>query len=68
MNGWSWYWLAWLVAGFGVPEGIALATNPRNTLSYQVWNLEGTGPTFNRFFIGAGLLWLLLHMVFRLFK
>lgn len=68
MNGWSWYWLVWLLLGFGVPEGIALARNPRNTLSYQVWNLEGTGPTFMRFVVGAALLWLLLHMVFRLFR
>lgn len=36
MNGWSWYWLTWLLVGFGVPEGIALATNVRNTLSFQM--------------------------------
>jgi hypothetical protein len=36
VNGWSWYWLTWLLVGFGVPEGIALATNVRNTLSFQM--------------------------------
>jgi hypothetical protein len=68
MTGWSWYWLVWLVIGFGVPEGIALVRNPRDTLSYQVWDLEGTGATFTRFFVAAFLTWLLLHMVFRIFK
>lgn len=68
MNGWSWYWLVWLVAGFGVPEGIALATNVRNTLSFQVWDLEGSGATFMRFVVAAFCLWLFLHMVFRLFR
>lgn len=68
MTGWSWYWLVWLAAGFGIPEGIALATNARNTLSYQVWDLEGSGATFMRFVVAAFCLWLFLHMVFRLFR
>lgn len=65
----SLYWLIWAVVGFGVPEGIALATgNARWTLSEQVWHLEGTGATFWRWTVCSMLLWLLFHMVFRLFR
>lgn len=65
----SLYWALWLVVGFGVPEGIALATgHPEWTLSDQVWRAEGTGQTFVRYFVGAFLVWLLLHMVWRLFR
>lgn len=68
-NGWSIYWSIWLFLLFGVPEIYALATgHPENTLSFQVWHLEGTGATFWRFFICAFLVWLLLHMVFRIFR
>jgi hypothetical protein len=67
-NGWSIYWLLWLVAGFGIPEGYALWTAQyQNTLSDQVWHLEGTGATFTRFFVAAFCLWLGLHFVFRWF-
>lgn len=33
MNAWSWYWVFWITVLFDVPEGYALATNPKNTLS-----------------------------------
>jgi len=68
-NWMSWYWLFWLVVGFGLPEGIALGTgNPQNTLSYQVWHIEGTGMTFARYWIAAFLGWLFIHMVFNTFR
>lgn len=68
-NGFSVYWLFWIVGGFCVPEFWALATgHPENTLSYQVWHLEGTGMTFARYFVAAFLLWLLIHMVFEAFR
>lgn len=68
-NWWSLYWLVWLVVLFGAPEFYCIFSgNVQNTLSYQVWNLEGTGETFWRYVVGAFLLWLLLHMVFRIFK
>jgi hypothetical protein len=68
-NWWSLYWLIWISVLFLCPEMYALTTgNPQNTLSYQVWNLEGTGATFWRYFVFAFLLWLLIHMVFRAFK
>lgn len=37
---WRWYWLLWIVLGFGVPEAIAIASNrEENTLSRacQAW-------------------------------
>ena len=68
-NGWSAYWLVWLAIGFGAPEFYCLYKGkPQNTLSEQVWRLEGPGASFARFMIGAFLLWLLLHMVFRWFR
>lgn len=67
-NGWSIYWLCWIGPMFLGPELFALFTHhPENTLSYQVWHVEGTGETFARWFVGATLLWLLIHMVFRKF-
>lgn len=42
---WNWmslYWLLWVVAGFGVPEAWAIITGrPQDTLSDQVWRIEG---------------------------
>jgi hypothetical protein len=68
-NGWSAYWGAWIILGFCVPEFYCLFRGkPQNTLSYQVWHLEGNGATFARYFVFAFLLWLLIHMVFRAFK
>lgn len=67
-NLWSLYWLLWLLIGFLAPECYALFTgNNQNTLSDQVWHLEGNGATFFRFFIGAFCVWLTLHFVFRWF-
>jgi hypothetical protein len=34
------YWLAWLAAGFLVPELYGLVVNPGLTLSENVWHLE----------------------------
>ena len=73
---WNWYsayWAAWFVLGFGVMEGWTLATNPVNTLSYQVWHLEGIGLrglaqnplnwSFGHYAIAVGMLWLVGHFV-----
>lgn len=66
---WNWaslYWLAWIAVGFCPLEFYALGSgHPEWTLSYQVWHLEGQGATFARYFVGAFLLWLLIHMVAR---
>lgn len=68
MRPFSIYWLLWLGLGFGIPEGWALFHDQKDTLSYQVWSVEGHGATFVRYFVAAFLLWLLLHMVFQWFK
>lgn len=71
-NWWTFYWVViWFGLGFGIPEGYALATNPDNTLSDQVWRAENmAGPwglVFHIIFtIGFG--WLFFHMVDRLFR
>lgn len=55
-NGASWYWLIWFIVAFPlaflVPELIALASgHPENTLSAQIWRLEGFLPGH------AGVVW-----------
>lgn len=47
MTGWQRYWLIWFLVSFAsfiVPEFYALFTNPQNTLSWTVWDLEGLVP------------------------
>lgn len=48
-NAWSWYWLAWFVFTFPVaffgPELYALLSgHPENTLSAQIWRMQGFIP------------------------
>lgn len=63
----AWFWLGWLVLGFGVLETIALVTgHPEWTLSYQVWQLEGVGGSIVQFILGAFLVWLFGHLVLHL--
>lgn len=79
MNSWSWYWVGWFVVtafSFLVPEVYALATgNPANTLSANIWKLEGAVPhqviwawIAAHFLIGGLiavlLIWLLFHFTF----
>lgn len=67
-NGWSLYWLLWILIGFIPPEFYALLTgNPQNTLSDQVWHAEGVGATAMRYFVFCFLTWLDIHLVFRRF-
>lgn len=74
-NGWSVYWFAvWFALGFCVPEFYVLARGePQNTLSDQVWRLEGNfGPpwtwTFAHFFIAAFFIWLAFHMIAHIWR
>lgn len=77
---WNWmtfYWLVvWFALGFGIPEGIALATgHPENTLSEQVWHLEGLTSandarfwnpltwTIPHFLVTCGMIWLSVHFI-----
>lgn len=63
LNPWAWFWLSWALVG-GVAEVIALSTNSKNTLSAQVWALEGTGATITRWIVGAFTFWLAIHLTF----
>lgn len=73
---WGWFWLAWALAGLAV-ELYWLAANSANTLSRQVWGLEGADLahpfdfsewTPLHWIIGISLLiaflWLGLHLAF----
>ena len=71
------YWLVlWLTIGFGVPEGIALATgHPEFTLSDTAWRildvLPGQTPlqySFLHLLVSFLLLWLWAHITFGLFR
>ena len=65
---WASAWI-FLVAWFVAWEGLAFALRRTDlTLSDFVWRLEGTGWTFARYFILAGLIWLTAHMVWGMFK
>jgi hypothetical protein len=77
---WNWvsfYWVfVWFGAGFGIPEAWALITgHPENTLSAQVWHLEGlsasNSSTFYNpltwsiphFLVACGVVWLAFHFI-----
>lgn len=73
----TWYWIAWLILGFGVPEGVALGTGrPQNTLSDTVWRVfqvhSGDARpwhwTFAHLLLACFLLWLTGHFVFRIWR
>lgn len=40
VTGWGWYWIAWAVLGFGIPETYGLLRNAQDTLSWQWWGIE----------------------------
>jgi hypothetical protein len=76
----SWYWLIWLLA-FLVPELYWLYANPVNTLSDNVWSLEGINfaqpfdfPMWTSTHWGIAVLvwllfaWLSLHFPFGLLR
>lgn len=79
---WNWWSFYWIIVWFGVlflgPEIWALKNDPRNTLSYQVWHLEGFGLTglaqnplhwsFAHYVVAAGVVWLVGHFVFGLWR
>lgn len=75
MTGWGWYWLIWIVLGFGVPETIALFRNRDNTLSDTVWQWFGVTDgvpfwhwTFLHFVLLLFMVWLFGHFVFGLWR
>ena len=72
----SWYWAAWLIVGFGVPETVALVSKRYGaTLSDTVWRWCDVLPGQTiwqwkavHFFLLAFMVWLTLHLVFALFR
>jgi hypothetical protein len=72
----GYYWLAWLALGFGIPEGIALATgHPGNTLSDTVWHWCDVTPgstlghwTFLHIVLAALMFWLSGHFVLGIWR
>jgi hypothetical protein len=73
----GWYWLAWALLGFLLPELYWVFANPRNTLSDEWWALERLDMghpldfaewTPLHFILGLILLafslWLFAHLVF----
>ena len=72
----NWYWAAWLLLGFAVPEGIALGTrHPENTFSDFIWRvfdvLPGQTPLQWKavhFLLLAFMVWLFGHFVFALWR
>jgi hypothetical protein len=63
MSGWFWYWVAWFVVGFGVPEGYAIyRKRTGDTLSGQVWWLERKfRPLW--LVVAVGMAWLTMHFL-----
>ena len=43
VTGWGWFWLAWALSASAV-ELYWVAVNAANTLSRQLWALEGVDP------------------------
>jgi hypothetical protein len=76
----TWYWLGWVLAFLG-PELYWLAVNSANTLSEDVWSLEGVNlaqpfdfPMWTATHWGVAIvvwllfLWLSLHIPFGLLR
>lgn len=73
----TFYWLAWLILGFGVPEAVGLASgHPQWTLSDTVWQIFQVHPgdprpwhwRFAHFVLAAFMVWLAGHFVFRIWR
>ena len=70
------YWLCWLVLGFGVPEGIAIATKHyNNTFSDWIWRVFDVMPgqtlfewRFVHVLLLLFMLWLFVHLCFGLWR
>lgn len=71
-----WYWLCWLILGFGIPEAVALARKQyQDTLSETVWHWCDVTPgstlahwTFLHIFLAALMIWLSVHLIFAIWR
>jgi hypothetical protein len=81
ITGWGWYWIAWAIGGFGLPETYGLIYNAKDTLSRQFWGVEHldfgdpldfADWTWLHYLIGivllAGFIWLIGHLVFGIWR
>ena len=82
MTAWQRYWLVWATVSFLTflgPELVAAFSDPRNTLSWTVWDFEGGQPgdpvdlwTSTHVLFGGiltvVLLWLIGHLVFGIWR
>lgn len=67
----GWYWIVWLVIGFGIPEAIALARRAEgDTLSEHVRKWFATEPgasgkfvTLRRVVLLGAMAWLSIHWI-----
>lgn len=77
----GWYWIVWVVLGFGIPETYGILRNVKDTLSWQFWGLEHLdfGHPFDfaewtpvHYTVGIVLLifflWLFIHLTFGLVR
>lgn len=77
-NAWDWYWIAWLLLGFGIPEayalyravkyneeGCTLSENIRQWFSTDVkgWKDKTASGKLRRLFFILGLTWVTLHWI-----
>jgi hypothetical protein len=74
---WRWYWLVWVLLGFGLPETVALLRHNGGTLSATVWYLSRVDPghatpiwqwTFAHLLVFVLLVWLIFHFCWGLFR
>jgi hypothetical protein len=77
----GWYWLAWIVLGFGIPEAYGLIFNAGDTLSENVWGFEDYNPwhptvladwtwlhlTLAGFML-VFMVWLFCHLIFGIWR
>lgn len=75
MTFFRWYWLVWLVIGFGVMETYGLIWNPQATLSETVWNWFGVMKnqpigqwSVEHYLLLAFVVWLAGHLAFRIWR
>ena len=72
----TWYWIGWLILGFGVPEGFGLITGRYTwTLSETVWHIFSVDPhqtvwqwKFTHLVLALFMCWLTAHLAFRIWR
>ena len=62
------FWLIWALAGLGYEIWALASGHPADTLSEQIWHLEGHGWTFARYMVATLLVWLTLHLVLKIMR